>query len=444
MISRRNCLKVISSGFFAGKLSSFTWPQFRGPGALGIVPDNPGLPISWDSTENIVWKTDVPGKGWSSPVVWNERIYLTSNIGPTGKGEPPAGFYEGGEFQPITEKTHHWMAYGINFISGQIEWETELHRGIPKTPRHRKNSYASETPVTDGDHIYVHFGDLATYCLDMTGKVAWSVPWKPVETRWGYGTASSPALHENQLYITNDNEGQSYTVAIDKQTGKEIWKVDRDEPTTWSTPFVWTHADRTEIITAGRKKIRSYDPNGRLLWELSGMSSLSIPTPFASDGLLYVTSGYHGSQERPIYAIRPGASGDITLKSGETSNEYISWSVPQGGPYHPSPVVYEGLHYTLLDRGFLTCHDARTGKQIYGKQRIALGSGNFTSSPWAYKGHIFCLSEAGDCYVIEAGPNFKVVEKNSLGEMCMATPAIADSSLLIRTYSNLYRLSNRL
>ena len=285
MISRRNCLKVISSGFFAGKLSSFTWPQFRGPGALGIVPDNPDLPISWDSTENIVWKTDVPGKGWSSPVVWNERIYLTSNIGPTGKGEPPAGFYEGGEFQPITEKTHHWMAYGINFISGQIEWETELHRGIPKTPRHRKNSYASETPVTDGDHIYVHFGDLATYCLDMTGKVAWSVPWKPVETRWGYGTASSPALHENQLYITNDNEGQCYTVAIDKQTGKEIWKVDRDEPTTWSTPFVWTHADRTEIITAGRKKIRSYDPNGRLLWELSGMSSLSIPTEDNSDAI---------------------------------------------------------------------------------------------------------------------------------------------------------------
>lgn len=441
MISRRSWLKGFSCGLLVPKLSASTWPQFRGPGMLGTAADDPHLPVTWSTKENIFWKTAIPGKGWSSPVVWNERVYLTSNIRSSGEAKTPAGFYEGGVAQPIVEKVHRWMAYGVNFTNGQVEWETELHKGIPKVPRHRKNSYASETPVTDGTHVYVHFGDLATYCLNMAGKVVWSTPWKPVETRWGYGTASSPALHENQLYINNDNEEQSYTVAIDKRTGKEIWRVNRDEPTTWSTPFVWVNDKRTEIITAGRKKIRSYDPNGKLLWELSGMSSLSIPTPFASDKLLYVTSGYHGSKKRPIYAIRPGASGDITLKPSEAVNEYIAWSVPQGGPYHPSPVIYEGLYYTLFDRGFLTCHDAKTGQEVYGKQRIEVGSGNFTSSLWAYKGRIFCLSEAGDCYVIEAGPNFKIVGKNSLDEMCMATPAIADGNLLIRTYSHLYRLS---
>ena len=443
MLSRRNWLKGIAGGLSARMLSGATWPQFRGPGALGTVADDPRLPVSWSTTENVLWKAAIPGKGWSCPVVWDERVYLTSNMRASGEAETPAGFYEGAVRQPIAEEEHRWLGYGINFADGKIAWETELHKGVPKVPRHRKNSYASETPVTDGRHVYFHFGDLATYCLDMAGKVQWTKEWEPVETRWGYGTASSPALDANRLYITNDNQEQSYTVALDKNTGKEIWRAERDEPTTWSTPFIWKHDQRTEIITAGRKKVRSYDLDGKLLWEVSGMSSLSIPTPFSTGGLLYVTSGYHGSKERPIYAIRPGASGDITLDPGETSNEYIAWSVPQGGPYHPSPVIYDGLYYTLLDRGFLTCHDAKTGEEIYGKQRIEVGSGNFTSSLWAYKGRIFCLSEAGDCYVVEAGPNFKVVGKNSLGEMCMATPAIADGNLLIRTYSHLYRLGEQ-
>ena len=173
------------------------------------------------------------------------------------------------------------------------------------------------------------------------------------------------------------------------------------------------------------------------------MSPLSIPTPFSENGLLYVTSGYVGSEVRPVYAIRPGASGDITLASGETSNRHVAWSLPQGGPYHPSPVVYDGRYYTLLDRGFLTCHDAKTGEEIYGKQRIEVGSGGFTSSPWAYNGRIFCLSENGDTYVIQAGNDFKILGKNSLGEMCMATPAIADSSLILRTYSHVYRIGSK-
>ena len=440
MFSRRNWLKGVAGGFSVRALSGAAWPQFRGPGALGTAADDPRLPLSWSTTENVLWKTDIPGKGWSCPVVGGKRVYLTTNIRASGERKTPGGFYEGGERNAIDEEEHRWMGYAMNFADGKVEWAVELHKGIPKAPRHRKNSYASETPVTDGRRVYFHFGDLATYCLDEAGKIVWSVSWRPVATRWGYGTASSPALHDNRLYITNDNEEQSYLVALDRRDGKELWRVERDEPTTWSTPFVWRHAQRTEIVTAGRKKVRSYGLDGQLLWEVSGMSSLSIPTPFASGGLLYVTSGYHGSKERPIYAVRPGASGDITLQPGETSNTHIAWSVPQGGPYHPSPVLYDGLYYTLLDRGFLTCHDAKTGREVYGKQRIDVDSGNFTSSPWAYKDRIFCLSESGDCYVIEAGPNFKVAGKNSLGEMCMATPAIAYGNLLIRTFSRLYRL----
>jgi outer membrane protein assembly factor BamB len=238
----------------------------------------------------------------------------------------------------------------------------------------------------------------------------------------------------------NDNEQQSYIVALDKSTGREIWRVNRDEPTTWSTPYIWQNEQRTEIVTSGRKNVRSYDLDGKLLWELSGMSSLTIPTPFSGDGLLYATSGYRGDQQRPVYAIRPGAKGDITLESGKTSNQFVAWSWPQAGPYMPSPVLYNGRFYTLLDQGFLTCHNAKTGEEIYGRQRIDPASANFTSSPWAYNNRIFCLNEDGDTYVIEAGGPFKVLGKNSLQEMCMATPAIANGGLILRTFSKLYRI----
>jgi outer membrane protein assembly factor BamB len=240
------------------------------------------------------------------------------------------------------------------------------------------------------------------------------------------------------LYIVNDNEQQSYLAAFDAKTGKEIWRVPRDEPSNWATPFVWENGRRTEIVTSGRRRVRAYDEDGKVLWELGGMSSITIPTPFAKLGLLFLASGYVGDQTRPVYAVRPGASGDISLKPGETANASIAWYLPQGGPYNPSPLVYEDYYYTLLDRGFLTCHDARTGKEIYGRQRIDPAASAFTASPWAYNGKIFALSEDGDTFVIEAGPQFKLAGKNTLDEMCMATPAIYRSTLILRTASHLY------
>ena len=357
-------------------------------------------------------------------------------------GTPQAGFYDGRVVNDVPTEEYRWAVTCLDLADGSIVWRTEVHRGAPKVPRHKKNTYASETCVTDGERVWAHVGDLGTYCLDMNGKVVWSKTWPPVETRYGYGTASSPALHEGRLYITNDSQEQSYTMALDKRTGKEIWRVERDEPTTWSTPFIWRSGKRTEIITAGRDKVRSYDLDGKVLWEIRGMSSLSIPTPFAADGMLYVTSGYVGDEQRPIYAIRPGASGDISLKEGERSNEFIAWSVPQGGPYHPTPLVYQGLYYTLHDRGFVTCHDAKTGAEVYGKQRVSRDGANFTSSLWAYNGKVFCLDEAGTTFVVKAGRDFQVLGENRLDEMCMATPAIADRSLLIRGHAHLYRLGS--
>jgi len=334
------------------------------------------------------------------------------------------------------------MALSIDLETGKDLWTTELHRGVPKASRHPKNSYASETPVTDGQRVYFHIGDLATYCLDMKGKILWEKEWPLKATRYGYGTASSPVLHQNRLYLLKDNEEESYLFALDKITGREIWRVKRDEPTTWSTPYIWQNTLRTEIVTSGSKKILSYDLNGKLLWEITRQATLAVPTPFSDDGLLYVTSGYPTDPTSPVYAIRPGASGNITLKSEETSSKYIAWSLDKGGPIDPSSLVYKAKYYSLTDAGFLICHDAKTGREIYGRQRIGRGD-TFTASPWAYNDRIFCLSEEGDTYVVQAGSEFKLLRKNSINDPCMASPAIVDGSLILRTYTKLYRIGTK-
>jgi len=415
------------------------WPQFRGPLSLGVAED-PNLPDTWSQTENVAWKTAIPGNGWSSPIIWGDKIFVTSVIN-TGETEPPKkGLYFGGERKTSTDE-HRWMAYCVDWKTGKILWERELQRGVPPSSRHLKNSYASETPVTDGERVYFYFGNLGLFCFDLNGKALWKKQWGTFPTRYGWGTAASPVLYKDRLFIVNDNDEKSFMVALDKKTGEQVWRVEREVGTNWATPYIWEHKLRTEIITPGTKKVRSYDLNGKTLWEFSGMSSIAIPVPFSKFDLLYITSGYVGDNHRPVYAIKPGAAGDISLKEGEQSNQFIAWYQPQAGPYNPSPLVYGDHYYTLLDRGFFTCHDAKTGKEIYGKQRIEATAGAFTSSPWAYNGKIFCLSEDGDTFVIQAGAEYKLLRKNSLDEMCMATPAIARGSLIIRTASNLYRIA---
>ncbi len=421
--------------------SEARWPAFRGGTRAGVVEEK-GLPTTWSPTKNVVWNTDLPGKGWSSPIVWGERVFLTSVTRDGKEEEAKKGLYFGGNRSKPPDDFHHWMVYCLEFKSGKILWEREAHKGVPETPLHIKNSYASETPVTDGERVYAYFGNVGLFCYDMEGKQLWTKKWEPYAMVFGWGTAASPVLHKDRLYILNDNEKHSFLAALDKKTGEQIWSVDREEKSNWATPFVWENEKRTEIVASGKNKVRSYDLDGKLLWELGNMSSIVIPTPFARHGLLYLSSGYVMAQRQPIFVVRPGATGDITLKEGETSNAFIAWGTKKGGPYNPSPLVYGDYLYVLYDMGMLSCYDARTGQEIYNRVRIGPGANAFTSSPWAYDGKIFCLSEDGDTFVIQAGSKFALLGKNSLGEMCMATPAIAQGSLIIRTLTKLYRIQD--
>ncbi len=427
-------------GAMSTPLVAQDWPQFRGAMA-GVAADHPDLPDTWSPSQNVVWTAEIPGIGWSSPVVWGDHVFLTTVVNTTQQEAPKPGFYLGD--WPASKAPHRWMAYDIDFNTGKVRWEREVTSAPPATAKHLKNSYASETAVTDGERVYFYFGNAGLFTFDLNGKAVWSKKIGPFKTRNNWGSGASPVLNGDRVYIVNDNDEQSFLAAYDKRTGAEIWRVNRAEGTNWTTPFVWENELRTEIVTAGSDKVRSYDTAGKLLWELGGMSTISIPTPFARHGLLYLSSGYIGDALRPAYAIRAGASGDISLKPGETSNTHIVWSSPTGAPYNPTPIVHGDYYYTLFDRGFFTNHDARTGTEVYGRQRIASDASGFTASPWAYNGKIFAMSEDGDTYVIQAGPEFKVLGKNSLNEMTLATPAVSRGSLIIRTASKLYRITKK-
>ena len=408
---------------FAAALAADVWPQFRGPGSAGIAEDA-RLPERWSATENVAWQTEIPGTGWSSPVVWGDRVFVTSVIAIVEQEKPRTGIYLDGRRVNPPPGEHRWMIYCVDAGSGRIRWEREVHRGVPKSARHLKNSFASETPVTDGERVYAYFGNVGVFAFDMEGKPVWSHPIGPFATRTGWGTASSPVFHDGRLYIVCDNEEQSFLVAFDGPTGKQIWRVERDEKSSWSTPHIWEHDGTTEIVTNASNRIRSYDLAGKLLWQLAGASSIAIPTPLSRFGMVYVSSGYVQDVNRPVFAVKPGG--------------VVAWTLPQGGPYNTSPLIYRDQYYTLFDRGFFASHDARTGKEIYGKVRIDPIAGAFTASPWAYNGKIFALSEEGVTFVIQAGPEYKLLGKNSLDEMTLATPAIARGSLFIRTASKLY------
>ncbi len=419
------------------------WPQFRGPGARGIST-NTQLPDRWSATENVAWKKDIPGRSWSSPIVWGENVFLLTAVSSSETEPAKKGLYLGGERPNADRPEHEWKLLCLDLNSGTVRWERLLHKAAPAQPRHLKNSYASETPVTDGKHIYTYLGNIGVFCLDFGGQIVWSNPIAPQKTRAGWGTAASPVLHRDRLYLVNDNDEHSYILALDKATGRELWRTDRDEGSNWATPYVWENEKRTEIVTAGTGKVRSYDLDGKLLWWLKGMSSITIATPYSDGGLVYVTSGFIVDRARPIYAIRPGASGDISLQPGQTNNASIAWCRPLAAPYNPSTLLYDGRLYVLYDRGELSAFDAQTGKIIYEKQKLPEGL-HFTTSPWACNGRVFCLNEDGVTYVVRAGDNFELLHTNKLAEddMCMASSALAGNRLLIRTGIRLYCIKNK-
>jgi len=418
------------------------WPQFRGPQA-GVTEDAV-LPVTWSTTEHVAWVVDIPGRGWSSPIVWGDRVFVTTAVAQGSTEMPKKGLYLGGNRDTPSDKVHQWKVYCIDFKSGKVLWDVVVDQGVPKYALHIKNSHASETPVTDGERVYAYFGNVGLFCYDFDGRPVWSKKWEAVKTRYNWGTAASPVLYQDRLYVINDNDQQSFLVALDKKTGEQVWRVDRAEKTNWVTPYIWENDRRTELITSGSGKVRSYDLAGKPLWELKGTTSIAIPTPFAAEGLLYVTGGYVGDSTRPLYAIRPGATGDISLQGDQSSNEFIAWCQRKAGPYNTTPIVYQGHVYVLLDRGTLSCYEAKTGKEVYAGVRIAPGANAFTASPWANDGKLFCLSEDGDTFVIQVGPvgatHASPLPCNRLQEMCMATPAAVRGSLIIRTLSKLYRI----
>jgi outer membrane protein assembly factor BamB len=371
-------------------------------------------------------------------VIWENRIFLTSAVHEGARDKMFAGGYPGGFVKPTDE--HRWMTYCIDFETGKTLSQREAFKGPPPQQRHPRNSYASETPICEGERVYVYFANIGLFCYDMDGKPLWYNRWDSYPMRGGWGTGTSPVMHNDRIYIVNDNETQSFMVAIDKKTGKQVWRVERAEKSNWATPYVWENEQRTEIVTIGTNRARSYDLDGKVLWELAGTSGLVSQIPISKHGLLYLGAGYHYG---PLYAIRLGASGDITLKDGERSNRFIAWSQPRGSSIHPGYLIGGDRLFVLFDAGLFGCFHAKTGEEVIQRERLNTGGGRFYASPWAYNGKLFLLNEDGNTWVVDDGPKFSIVRKNSLGDFAWATPAISKGSFFIRTYTKLFRLQNK-
>jgi outer membrane protein assembly factor BamB len=450
----------------ARRAPDLAWPQFRGPSGTGVL-DSARLPATWSNTVNVAWRAEVNGRGWSSPVAWHDLVFVTSAISPGAFKAPSTGIFgndyvaelakqglsEDEVLKRVTARDIEltaesgdvrYMVYAFDAQSGRLRWEREAHKGAPFGGRHRKNTYASETPATDGERLYVYFGNVGLFAYSLDGKPLWNTRFDPQPMYLDFGTASSPVVHDGRVYVLHDNDGKSFVAAVDARTGQQVWKIDRDLPggpsgSGWSTPFVWRHELRTELVVVGRQHAVGYSLDGRELWRLRGLTGQSTPTPVAAAGLLYLATGSQGESNRPVFAVRPGATGDISLIKGEEQNAWVAWSHPRASAYTSSPLVYRGRMYVVNDNGILTVFDATTGKEIY-KARAG-GSGNtFSASPWAADGKVYLLSEDGHTFVIEAGDKYVELAKNSLDEMSLASPALAPDALFMRTQTKLYRI----
>lgn len=444
------------------------WPRFRGPDANPVAAHT-RLADRWSRTENIEWAADLPGRGWSSPVVTGGKVLLTTVTTDGQSKAPQTGTEYSNEYvaelakqglsqeevlKRVTQRDIelpsevqlHYFLYCLDLKSGLLLWKQEFYSGRPPGGRHRKNSFASETPVTDGKLVYLYVANLGIYAYDLKGKQIWKTPLEAQPIYLDFGTGSSPALRDEELIIVSDNEQQQFIAGFDKRTGKQIWRTNRDigrkgeggQRSGWATPFVWTNALRTEIVTIGPSHAVSYDVTGKELWRLAGMAVTPIPSPFSHDGLLYIDAG----RGKSILAVKPGAAGDISLTAGTDSNDFVVWSAARAGTYLPTPVLYQGGLFALTETGILSRYDAKTGKLSY-KSRIDPEAGYFTSSPWAYNGKVFCLSEEGKTFVISAGEKFELLHANPLDDMAQATPAIVGDRLLLRTEKRLYSIRRK-
>jgi outer membrane protein assembly factor BamB len=439
----RNVSTIVACLLTGASLSAQHWPAFRGANAAGVADGTPTA-VKWNTGtgENVAWKTPVPGVAVSSPIVWGDRVFVSTAISSDPNQSIRTGFYV--DVEPVADSTKHtWRLLAIDKKLGKVLWDKVAYEGVPQTKRHPKSSQASATPVTDGRHVVVSFGSEGLYSYDLDGKLLWKKDLGVLNAGWFFdpdyewGIGSSPIIYKNMVIVQCDIQRHSFIAAFDADTGKEIWRTDRDEIPSWSTPTIFEANGKAELVTQATTFTRGYDPmTGKELWKYSGNSEITIPTPIIGPGFVIITNGYRGVQ--PIFAIRPGATGDITLKDNATKSDFVSWSTKRGGPYIPTPLIYGDQLY-VLHNGVLTAYKVATGEQIYQK-RLGGTGGAFSASPVAADGKIYCASEDGDVFVIKAGPEYEELAKNSMGEVVMATPAISDGLIIVRGLKNVYAI----
>ncbi len=421
------------------------WPQFRGPRAAGIG-DGQGAPAAWNvaAGENVRFKTPIPGIGLSSPIIWGNRIFLTTAVSSKGDTTFRTGLY--GDPTSVEDLSEHsFRLYALDATNGKVLWEREVHRGTPQVRRHLKSSLSNATPATDGERIVVLFGPigkLAAY--DFEGKQLWQRDIGILDcndpqsgsAEWGH--ASSPVLYGDLVLIQGDRRKDSFLAAYRLATGEEVWRVARDEPSTWATPNVLPSPSGDELITNG-STIRAYDPrSGRLLWSLGPSSEVVVATPVVGDGMAFVTAGY--PPVRPVYAVRPGHRGDLSLPAGQSATPAVAWSHPRGGTYIPTPILYRGILHTCNNNGILTSYRAETGEQL-SQIRLSAAGASFSASPVAADGRLYIASETGEVYVLRAGPEPELLTIQPMGETVMSTPAMSGGLLVVRTLNHVYGLA---
>ena len=439
--------RVIEAGTAAPRIRE--WPSFRGPGGSGVA-EGSRPPTVWDVEKgtNVRWKRKIPGFAHSSPIIWGNRVFVTTTVPvETAKLTFRLGGNQEGGASAYTKDDfpHSWRVYALDRQTGKILWERVAHEGLPQTARHVKASQANSTPVTDGTHVVAFFGSEGLYCYDFEGNLLWKrdlgeMPsGRYLDPSYEWNTAASPIIYKHLLILQLDIAEGPFITALDIATGKDVWRTGRDEQPSWPTPLIYEGSRRTELITAAPLYTRSYDPmTGKELWRLGKHSALSTPTPIAGNGLVFITSG-GGTTVQPIYAIRPGGSGDITLEDGEDSNEHVVWSKHRGGSYIPTPILYDGLLYLCSNNGIVTAYRPDTGERVY-QNRLTEGGG-YSASPVAADGKLYFASEDGDVVVVKAGPTFERLASNAMGEVIMATPAISGDLLIVRTQTQLVALA---
>lgn len=418
------------SGTLALSASAQNWPSFRGPFARG-VSDGQNLPADWDvkTGRNIRWKTAIPGQGHSSPVVWGEKLFVTSVV----RENPPAlKLGDSGIGMADDRVPHIWRVSALNTKDGRLLWSKDVHSGVPRATRHVKSSQANSTPVTDGRVVVAVLGSEGLVAFDMQGTLKWRADlgvlnpglYGDPTSEWGH--ASSPIIFEDRVIVQVDRHKDSYLAAFDIATGKRAWEVPRVERPVWSTPTLHTVGGRTDLIVVGGEYVRGYDPRtGAEVWKFKDEAEVKTPTPFVADDLIVFSGGYRG---RPIFALKTGARGDISEPANAKSGAFLAWRTEAGGPYTATPLAYDGVLYAIRDEGIFSAYDLKTGSMLY-RERT---STTHSASPVASDGRVYLAAEGGEVIVLKAGRGFEVLSRNDMGEPLMATPAISANTLFIR------------